>query len=267
MKYINKFIAAGLGFALVFTGTNFAHGWFTSSAKQENIVTIPKPNIQLDVSKAYFSGKDTGGVKYGALYIPVNILGIDESKLKLEAKLESKKDNTTIQDDYISFGKGVHNTGHDEYENDTEKYCLIIQLPNGLEFGVKEKFNITITAKTKIDGYEIFKGEYWLQKQDQSNDCNGLEGRIQHIPMNNGHTNLDSKESIFIEKEDIYKEEEKLTESEVVEQSKEEMEDLIKQESTESPKEKTEEFVEQEEEMPKQPEVIALPKETEETQE
>ena len=50
MKYINKFIVAGLGFALMFTGTSFVHGMFTSTAVQENIVMVPKANIVVDTN-------------------------------------------------------------------------------------------------------------------------------------------------------------------------------------------------------------------------
>ena len=253
MRYISKFIAVGLGFALTFTATNFIHGMFTSKAIQKNVITIQKPNIYVDAKHSYFYGKDTGAKKYNKLYIPVNISGIEGSKLDITVNLQSKNGGTQIKQDNITIGKGVH-IEKDGYPNDGNKDCIIINLPNGLEFGVKEKYNVTLTVRTKNEKISIFEGEYWLEKQNQSNDCYGYGGaRIQHIPMGLGHIDLNKSYEVLIDTVES-------TIPEVVEPPKEEVEEPNQPEIEEPPK--VEETV-----VPSQPDIIEPSKEEVEIQE
>lgn len=253
MRYISKFIAVGLGFALTFTGTNFIYGMFSSKAIQKNVITIQKPNIDVDAKHAYFYGKDTSAQKYNKLYIPVNISGIEASKLYITANLQSKNGGTEIKQDNITIGKGVH-IKNDGYPNDRNKDCIIINLPDGLEFKVKETYNVTLTVRTKNKQILIFEGKYWLEKQNQSNDCDGYGGaRIQHIPMGLGHTNLNKDDEVLIDTEES-------TIPELVEPPKEEAVEPSKPELGDSPK--VEEIV-----VPIKPDIIEPSKEEIEIQE
>ncbi len=284
MKYINKCIAIGLGFALIFTGTNFVHGMFTSTAIQENIITMKMPSIVIkDLNQSYFVGKTTGGGKYTQLYIPVVIEGISSDKLDIQAKVVKINPNgTEIFQNQIKIGKGVHTNGHSCNKhpnlNDSNTDCVIIDLGNK-EFGVHENYNITITVKIK-GGMEptIFNKTYGIEKYNQSNDCDSTDnGRIQHSPLIdpypiNSQEELVEPEIIEPPKEEI----EKPSEPEIVEPSKEEIEVPSEPEIVEPPKEEVEipsepEVVEppKEEiiEIPKQPEAIEPPKENEGIQE
>lgn len=220
MKYINKFIAVGLGFALTFTGANFVHSMFTSSATQKNIITIQKPTIEIkDLTQSYFAGKDTQGKKYNRLFIPVVIEGIESEKLEIKADVEKVLTNgTDVFKNQIKIEKGIHKKdgkcAHKEL-NDNDTDCIVIDLEDK-EFGVNEKYNITITVKIK--GYDtvIFTQKYGILKFNQSNDCNSIEGvRIQHSPL------LQSPFAINTQAELLNEEVKELTELDGSEQQKE----------------------------------------------
>lgn len=175
MKYLNKFIALGLGFALLFTGTNFAFGMFTSRAVQNNIIIINKPNITVDTSKrVYFYGKSKGGAKYNKLYIPVIIKGINsDTKLYITADVDIIGNSTPINIANIKVEKGVHYIS----PSDTDTDCIVINAPENLDFNVKEKYNITV--KVQIEGQNdfIFNETYGVEKYNQGNDFVGSTGK------------------------------------------------------------------------------------------
>lgn len=184
MKYLNKFIALGLGFALLFTGTNLAFGMFTSRAVQNNVITINKPNITVDTSKrVYFYGKSTGGTKYNKLYIPVIIKGINSNtKLCITADVEIIGNSTPINIANINVEKGVRYISPSDKDTDTN--CIVINSPEKLDFNVKENYNITV--KVKIEGQNdfIFNETYGVEKYNQGNDFVGSTGeRGQYIEL------------------------------------------------------------------------------------
>ncbi|MBO3444224.1 hypothetical protein [Clostridium sp. CCUG 7971] len=80
MKLENKFIAAGLGLAISFTGTYFSHSWFTDNASQGNTISIGK------LVEDIVSGNVD--VRFGCLHdndhdeITINMKNIIEGKIK-----------------------------------------------------------------------------------------------------------------------------------------------------------------------------------------
>ena len=276
MKYINKFIVAGLGFALMFTGTSFVHGMFTSTAVQENIVMVPKANIVVDTNKkVYFYGKSQGGQKFNQLYIPVIIRGIDSNKLDISAKVQIIGNSTPITIENITVGKGVHPEVNG-YPSDINTDCIIINSPSNLDFGVKENYNITVTVTINGSNKIIFNETYGVEKTNQGNAFVGTTGkRGQYINLVEPSTVYTQEEGLSIEENESNEDKinnelevmepsdekvEKPSEPEVIEPPKEEIEKPSEPEVIEPPKE---EIIE----IPKQPEAIEPPKENEEIQE
>lgn len=179
MKYLNKFIALGLGFALLFTGTNFAFGMFTSRTVQNNVITLNKPNITVGINKrVYFYGKSTESEKYNKLYIPVIIEGINsDTRLCITADVEIIEKSTQIDIANIKVEKGVSPI-------DKDIDCIVMNPLGNSDFDVKEKYNITV--KVKIEGQNdfIFNETYGVEKYNQSNDFWGSTGeRGQYIEL------------------------------------------------------------------------------------
>lgn len=259
MKYINKFIAVGLGFALMFTGTNFVHGWFTSTAVQNNEIRIPKASIVVDTSKkVYFYGKTTGGKKFNQLYIPVIISGIDSSKLEISAKVQIIGNSTPITIEDISVGKGVH-PKTDTYPGDTSTDCIIINAPQNLDFGVKENYNITVSVKIAGSNIIIFNETYGVNKTNQGNAFTGTTNlRGQYINLVKSYQVYIQENGLSIE-ENESNEDKIINELEVMDSLDEKVENINELEVVETSDEEVENSGE--------PEVIEQQKETEGIQE
>ena len=172
MKYINKFIAIGLGFALMFTGTNFVHGWFTSSATQNNVVTIQKKFIEVLVEqKGYFFGKESG--RFNLLYIPINVTGdVSINDLNIYAQLTDNNNNGSTSFKY-SIGDGV---------NKSLKY-LILEEQSGVEFGTKSNLTLDLSISTKYTGYELLEQSYTIIKTDNGNTNVQGYGKVQYVDL------------------------------------------------------------------------------------
>ncbi|CUP48949.1 Uncharacterised protein [Turicibacter sanguinis] len=147
MKYINKYIALGLGFALMFTATNFAHSMFTSRAVQENTITIPRNLIEVLVNeKAYFYHKKQGRFLY--LYIPIKVIG-DINDLKISTEIDNTKYNWKIGD----------------REDNSIKYLII---ENTSEFPTKDSFKFSLSITT-TSGQNLISESYTITKNNNGN--------------------------------------------------------------------------------------------------
>lgn len=154
MKYINKFIALGLGIALTFAGSSFIKAEFYDVAKlnheidikvkEKNTITIVADGI------AYFTGK-TGKVKFTSLYIPILYSGEGEfSDLKVSVS-DNKYKAELIQ--FIDSGN--------------RKDYIKINTADGNDF--EEKGYINGIIFYKVDGKE-YTVDFSVYKNDESGD-------------------------------------------------------------------------------------------------
>ena len=206
MKYINKFIATGLGFALMFTGTNFVHSMFKSTATQSNYIYIPNQgtqdiSIRLDTKNAYFYKKYK---EKGNLYIPLDINVEDTSNLEITAILKYKGGEIPIKD--ITIGKGIHKSCNSvfpfddkhKHPDDRKNKCMIIPLDKFVEFNYNEKYNIILNFKDKDTDTLIFNNTYGMKRKYM---CANIfdNPNIKHITLGSAYQNLSLNEEVLIE--------------------------------------------------------------------
>lgn len=150
MKFENKFIAAGLGLAISFTGTYFSYSWFTDNASQGNTISIGK--LVEDII--------TGNVdvSFGCLHdndhdeITIDMTKIIEGKIKDFKIVSGTGEFSNIEDDEFNDKKIVIEKKHGNFNN------------IGNDFSDDQMVVIEITREVgKGDNKKIYEDTYKFQ--------------------------------------------------------------------------------------------------------
>lgn len=160
MKFENKFIAAGIGLAISFTGTYFSNSWFTDNASQGNAISIGK------LVEDIISGNVD--VRFGCLHDNDH----DEITINMKNIIEGK-----IKDFTIISGTGNFENVKKEEFNDTK---IVIEKKHGNFNNIGNNFSddqmviIKITREVgKENNKKTYKDTYKFQFK--TGNGNGLE--------------------------------------------------------------------------------------------